>query len=201
VEAEETSARKLDLAQETVEQQGVEVARLMFPDQDLFKALLLRYRRLHFELIDRVLNSPLPARSKLAAYLNLFDPTQHKGERQGESKKPFLSFSRESELAYEANDFTGAMYRFQAENVDRLDKLLADGIRDGAFAFLGTSKSMAMMMIAMLEEEAKAAARSGDFRTALDKLLMFASGPPSEAEAKQLAAFDAIRDERHRPNR
>ena len=167
MEPEDTPARMLDLAQAVVEQQGVDAARLMFPGQDLFKELLLRYRSLHFELLDRVLSSSLPPRSKLAAYLNLFDPTQ----RQQGGQKPYLSLSLAGELAYAANDFTGAMYRFHVDNVDRLDRLLVDGIREGTFAFSGTSHSMAEMMIALLDQEARVAARSGDFQPALDKLL------------------------------
>ena len=75
------------------------------------------------KLIDLLLTSPLPARSKLAGYLNLFDPTQ----RRGEGKQAFLSFSRDSEQAYAADDLTGAMYRFRSDNVDGLGRLLAEG--------------------------------------------------------------------------
>jgi TetR/AcrR family transcriptional regulator, transcriptional repressor for nem operon len=142
-----------------------------FPTKEaLLEALIERYNRCFFGVLDEIQGSRKNGASKLREYMTLFEATLTESQQQKACPMGMLG----AEVRTLGEAAAAGVERFFRENDKRLAVILEEGRKDGSLHFDGEAKSMASMIVG-LAEGATLVARGRDdakyFRTVSGQLM------------------------------
>ena len=118
---------------------------------------LARLRTAFASRADSIIQSQQPPRAKLADFDHLFAESGLFGPSG-------------DEWITQANDFTGAIYRFRADTAERMEKIIAEGMADGTIHSTSSSKATAQLLVALLDQALRTGRRD-ELEAAVNELL------------------------------
>jgi TetR/AcrR family transcriptional repressor of nem operon len=142
-----------------------------FPTKDkLIEELVRRYSLNFLTLVDKFMDSPIPAATKLRKYVELFEKTL----QDAPGMKVCLCGMLGAELVSLGSPTVLLLRDFYRENVNRLERILEEGRTTGSLSFSGDGKSLGVLVFSLLEG-AMVIARTdggvGQFRSVKNQLL------------------------------
>jgi TetR/AcrR family transcriptional repressor of nem operon len=147
-----------------------------FPTKEtLIEALLTRYSRYFFDLVDSILASDAAPREKLERYVGLFESTL----QNNNCDKACLCGMLGAEITTLGLESSAKVKSFYEGNEERLARILEEGREKNVFRFKGTAQAAAALIFALLEGAvliARAKDGVGQFRLITDQLYYFVEG-------------------------
>jgi len=160
----DTREQLLDLAQELIQKRGVNA--FSFQDlsdsvgirkasvhhhfatkADLIESLTTRYLEQFKGLTRGILTSKVTGKTKLKRYCNLFLDTL----KTGQHDKSCLCGMLMAEVASVEKPVRNQIRRFLRENLDVLESILTEGLKDGTIAPQKNTRSTALLVLSTLE--------------------------------------------------